>query len=217
MAACVRRLGPAGQSDGADGGLRPAPARSPSSSSIAARRPPTRSATSLRLPGPAGGPRRRPFVPRPNLRSLESHDWDERVADLQYRDVCEYAVGHNISTDAWSTTMASARPSAPAGFPRPRSSASPPPRSRASSWRWRRSPSCRRTQMPRQSSGASSRSTATGSTTSGRSCRRHPTKRDETAEELLKRAEDRRRPDRGGHRPSRPIRRCLEAFRIANE
>ena len=27
-----------------------------------------------------------PFVPRPNLRSLESNDWDERVADLQYRD-----------------------------------------------------------------------------------------------------------------------------------
>lgn len=39
-----------------------------------------------------------PFVPRPNLRGLESDDWDERVADLQYRDVCEYAVGHGIST-----------------------------------------------------------------------------------------------------------------------
>jgi hypothetical protein len=41
-----------------------------------------------------------PFVPRPNLRGLESDDWDERVADLQYRDVCEYAVGHGISTRA---------------------------------------------------------------------------------------------------------------------
>lgn len=40
------------------------------------------------------------FVPRPNLRGLESDDWDERVADLQYRDVCEYAVGHGISTRA---------------------------------------------------------------------------------------------------------------------
>src|SRR6185437_10582989 len=40
------------------------------------------------------------FVPRPNLRSLQSNDWDERVADLQYRDVCEYAVGHSVSTDA---------------------------------------------------------------------------------------------------------------------
>jgi hypothetical protein len=41
-----------------------------------------------------------PFVARPNLRGLESDDWDERVADLQYRDVCEYAVGHGISTRA---------------------------------------------------------------------------------------------------------------------
>src|SRR5262245_1842295 len=41
-----------------------------------------------------------PFIARPNLRGLESDDWDERVADLQYRDVCEYAVGHGISTRA---------------------------------------------------------------------------------------------------------------------
>ncbi len=41
-----------------------------------------------------------PFVHRPNLRGLESDDPDERVADLQYRDVCEYAVGHGISTRA---------------------------------------------------------------------------------------------------------------------
>jgi hypothetical protein len=41
-----------------------------------------------------------PFVSRPNLRGLESDEWDERVADLQYRDVCEYAVGHGISTRA---------------------------------------------------------------------------------------------------------------------
>ncbi len=39
-----------------------------------------------------------PFVPRPNLRGLDSSEWDERVADLQYRDVCEYAVGHGIAT-----------------------------------------------------------------------------------------------------------------------
>lgn len=42
----------------------------------------------------------RPFVPRPNLRSLESSDWDERVADLQYRDACEFAVGHSVATEA---------------------------------------------------------------------------------------------------------------------
>src|SRR5262249_20109247 len=35
-----------------------------------------------------------------NLRGVESDDPDERVADLQYRDVCEYAVGHGISTRA---------------------------------------------------------------------------------------------------------------------
>jgi hypothetical protein len=40
------------------------------------------------------------FIARPNLRSLESDDWDERVADLQYRDACEFSVGHSISTDA---------------------------------------------------------------------------------------------------------------------
>lgn len=41
-----------------------------------------------------------PLVARPNLRSLHSEDWDERVADLQYRDACEYAVGHNVATEA---------------------------------------------------------------------------------------------------------------------
>lgn len=42
----------------------------------------------------------RPFVDRPNLRSLESDDWDERVADLQFCDACEYAVGHSVATEA---------------------------------------------------------------------------------------------------------------------
>jgi hypothetical protein len=41
-----------------------------------------------------------PFVARPDPRSMHSEDWDERVADLQYRDVCEYAVGHNVATEA---------------------------------------------------------------------------------------------------------------------
>jgi hypothetical protein len=40
------------------------------------------------------------FLPRPDLRSMASGEWDERVADLQYRDVGEYSVGHNIATDA---------------------------------------------------------------------------------------------------------------------
>jgi len=41
-----------------------------------------------------------PFVPRPDLRSMFSNDWDERIADLQYRDAYEFAVGHNVSTEA---------------------------------------------------------------------------------------------------------------------
>lgn len=41
-----------------------------------------------------------PLVPRPNLRGLESEDWDERVADLQYRGAFEHGVGHGISTEA---------------------------------------------------------------------------------------------------------------------
>ena len=38
------------------------------------------------------------FVPRPNLRSLDTDDWDERVADLQFRDAYEFGVGHNVAT-----------------------------------------------------------------------------------------------------------------------
>jgi len=40
------------------------------------------------------------FLARPDLRSMASDDWDERVADLQYRDVGEYSVGHNVATEA---------------------------------------------------------------------------------------------------------------------
>ncbi len=41
-----------------------------------------------------------PFVARPNLRGRHSDDPDEKVADLQYRDAYEYAVGHNVSAVA---------------------------------------------------------------------------------------------------------------------
>lgn len=41
-----------------------------------------------------------PFVPRPNLRRLSGNDWDEQVADLQYRDTFEYGVGHGVATAA---------------------------------------------------------------------------------------------------------------------
>lgn len=43
----------------------------------------------------------RPFVPRPNPRGRTGDDTDERIADLQYRDVMEYSVGHGTSTRAW--------------------------------------------------------------------------------------------------------------------
>lgn len=42
----------------------------------------------------------RSFIARPNLRSLESDDWDERVADLQYRNSFEFSVGHSVSTES---------------------------------------------------------------------------------------------------------------------
>ena len=37
------------------------------------------------------------FAPRPNLSGLRSQELDDREADLQYRDVYEFAVGHNVS------------------------------------------------------------------------------------------------------------------------
>jgi len=40
------------------------------------------------------------FVPRPNRRDEGATDWDDRVADLQYRDHVEYAVGHGVSVEA---------------------------------------------------------------------------------------------------------------------
>ena len=41
-----------------------------------------------------------PFLARPDARGLVSDEWDENVADLQYADVGEYAVGHNVSAQA---------------------------------------------------------------------------------------------------------------------
>ena len=44
----------------------------------------------------------RPFVARPDLRAsfAGESDWDDMVADLQYRDICEFAVGHGVSAAA---------------------------------------------------------------------------------------------------------------------
>lgn len=44
-----------------------------------------------------------PLVARPDLRGCGNGEctaeWDERVGDLQYRDVCEYAVGHGVAAE----------------------------------------------------------------------------------------------------------------------
>ncbi|MCE9636426.1 MAG: DISARM system helicase DrmA [Planctomycetes bacterium] len=42
----------------------------------------------------------RPFIARPDARGVATDDWDERVADVHYLDVHEYAVGHNVSAAA---------------------------------------------------------------------------------------------------------------------
>ena len=42
----------------------------------------------------------RPLVSRPNPHAWSSEDWDERLSDLHYRDVAEYATGHNVSSSA---------------------------------------------------------------------------------------------------------------------
>lgn len=38
------------------------------------------------------------FCPRPNLRALESDDNDDRIADLQFANVHEYATGHGVAS-----------------------------------------------------------------------------------------------------------------------
>lgn len=40
-----------------------------------------------------------PFVPRPDLRSAQAAEWDDRVADLHYADTPEYATGHGVSVE----------------------------------------------------------------------------------------------------------------------
>lgn len=46
------------------------------------------------------------FVARPDLRRAEGgkSEWDDQVADLHYRDVFEYAVGHGVATKAICNT-----------------------------------------------------------------------------------------------------------------
>jgi len=45
----------------------------------------------------------KPFVARPDLRGYGdgecADEWDERIGDLQYRDVCEIVVGHGVAAE----------------------------------------------------------------------------------------------------------------------
>jgi hypothetical protein len=45
------------------------------------------------------------FAPRSNRQGELSDDWDERVADLQFRDRAEYAVGHGVAVEVPSGQM----------------------------------------------------------------------------------------------------------------
>lgn len=49
------------------------------------------------------------LVPRPNRRDERSPEEDERVADLQFRDCSEWAVGHGVSVEALPPDGASGR------------------------------------------------------------------------------------------------------------
>lgn len=40
------------------------------------------------------------FAPRPDLKGLETNDYDELIADLQYRHTQEFSVGHGVATCA---------------------------------------------------------------------------------------------------------------------
>lgn len=46
------------------------------------------------------------FIPRSDMRGVDSDDWDEAVASLQYRHDYEFAVGHNVSAVAQSVNQA---------------------------------------------------------------------------------------------------------------
>jgi hypothetical protein len=49
---------------------------------------------------PAGTTTLHAEAARPDLRGRDTRDWDDRVAELQFRDAVEYAVGHGVATHA---------------------------------------------------------------------------------------------------------------------
>lgn len=44
------------------------------------------------------------FLARPNTLGEHSQDWDDRILDLQYREHCEYVVGHGVSAEVVERT-----------------------------------------------------------------------------------------------------------------
>ncbi len=77
-----------------------------------------------------------PLVARPNVCGRDDGEWDERMGELQYRDVYEYAVGHNVATHAIVSPVGSATPSKRVGFPTLKWSLSPLLTFKASRLRW---------------------------------------------------------------------------------
>jgi hypothetical protein len=39
------------------------------------------------------------FLARPNLQGEGASDWDDNVNDLQFRERCEYGVGHGVAVE----------------------------------------------------------------------------------------------------------------------
>ena len=80
----------------------------------------------LRLPGAARARLRQGFRPRRDLSGYDADDPDLRVADLHYRDVCEWAVGRNAAAgwDARRGAAGTSRACGPIRCRWPKSSAS---------------------------------------------------------------------------------------------
>ncbi|WP_437947562.1 DISARM system helicase DrmA [Sorangium sp. So ce296] len=62
------------------------------------------------------------IVPRPNFSDEESDQWDQKVADLQFRERVEYAVGHGVAVEVppgQSAIDDGGSPGTPGSAPRP--------------------------------------------------------------------------------------------------
>ena len=111
-----------------------------------------------------------PLVARPDIRGVaaeqgyaSSIDPDQRIADLQYRDVCEYAVGHGIATQADVDEQGNCRRVRTCWIPAAEVELIAPLLSRTSNFAWRRWLSSPMRPPPRRRSGLSPRDTGNGS------------------------------------------------------